>query len=131
MARREIARRYGVPPAWGRASAEVVRRLDDDDVLHQLTVALRTLVSFEAAIYFLNRRNLPPLHLYDTVKSAGAKRGIANYIGSTYLLNPFYNAFLRGIRSGVYRIGEVTPEALFKNAHFRHLKFGVNESEEI
>ena len=131
MARRKVVRRSYVSPAWGRASAEVVQRLDDDDLLHHLTAAVRTLVAFESAIWFINRRNLPPLHIYDTIKSAQDKKGITNYIRSTYLLNPFYNAFLRGIRGGVYRIATVAPDAYFKRAHFRHLKFQVNELEEI
>ncbi len=131
MARHDNAWRPEVSPVWGRASAEIVRHLDDDDLLHHLTAALHALVAFESAIYFVNRRDLPPLHLYDTLRSARAKKGVINYIRSTYLLNPFYNAFLNGISGGVYRIGELAPDAYFESAHFRHLKFRVNELEEI
>jgi DNA-binding CsgD family transcriptional regulator len=131
MARRVVRRPSPVVPEWGRASAEVIHHLDEDDLPYYLTAALRSLVAFEAAVYFINRRNLPPLHIYDTLNSARAKKGVINYIRSTYLLNPFYNAFLLGIRGGVYRIGEVAPDAYFKSAHFKHLKFRVAELEEI
>lgn len=85
-------------------------------------------MTFEAAIFLVNRRNHPPLHIYDTMKSARAKKGVINYIRSTYLLNPFYNAYLRGISGGVYRIGEVAPDAYFRSEHFKHLKFSMQRA---
>ncbi|MCC6471840.1 MAG: helix-turn-helix transcriptional regulator [Alphaproteobacteria bacterium] len=118
-------------PAWGEASAAVIDHIDADDLPLHLATAVRSIVAFEAGIFFVNRRNQPPLHIYDTLKSARAKRGVINYIRSTYLLNPFYNAFLLGIRGGVYRINEVAPDAYFRSQHFKHLKFQVSEVEEI
>jgi len=120
-----------VAPEWGEASAAVVDHIDADDLPLRLATAVRSLVAFEAGIFSVNRRNQPPLHIYDTLKSARAKRGVINYIRSTYLLNPFYNAFLLGIRGGVYRINEVAPDAYFRSQHFKHLKFQVSEVEEI
>lgn len=125
------SRTVPLSPAWGAASAAVVDHIDDDDLPLHLANAVRSLVAFEAGIFFVNRRNQPPLHIYDTLRSARAKRGVINYIRSTYLLNPFYNAFLRGIRGGVYRINEVAPDAYFRSQHFKHLKFQVSEVEEI
>lgn len=131
MKRRVVRRPAPAASAWAHAAAQVVDHLDDKDVLRHLVVALGNLVTFEAAIFLVNRRNNPPLHIFDTMKSARAKQGVINYIRSTYLLNPFYNAFLRGISGGVYRIGEVAPDAYFRSEHFKHLKFRVNALEEI
>lgn len=130
--KRRVARRPALAAsAWALAAAQVVDHLDDKDVLRHLAAALGNLVTFEAAIFLVNRRNNPPLHIYDTMKSARAKKGVINYIRSTYLLNPFYNAYLRGIGGGIYRIGEVAPDAYFRSEHFKHLKFRVSALEEI
>lgn len=118
-------------PEWGRYAADVVGHLDDDDLPQALVKFLGSLLSFEAAIVFVNRRNYPPLHLFDTMKTPRAKRGVMNYARSTYLLNPFYNAFLRGITGGVYRIGEVAPAAAVKRAHFHNRHIRVTALEEI
>lgn len=131
MKRRVVRRPAPAASAWALAAAHVVDRLDDQDFPRHLVAALEKLVTFEAAIVFVNRRNHPPLHIYDTMKSARAKKGVINYARSTYLLNPFYNAFLRGIPGGVYRIGEVAPDAHFRSEHFKHLKFRINALEEI
>ncbi len=114
-----------------RAAVALLPYLDDDDLPRFLVEFLRKLLVFEAAIVFVNRRDYPPLHLHDTMKTALAKKGVTNYARSTYLLNPFYNAFLRGIKRGIYRMGEVAPAAPVKNAHYRNQHIRVTALEEI
>lgn len=131
MNRRLPAKPAPTGAEWGRAAAAVLPHLDSDDLPQLLVEFLKQLLVFEAAIVFVNRRNYPPLHLHDTMKTARAKKGVLNYARSTYLLNPFYNAFLRGIGRGVYRIGEVATAAPVKKAHYRNQHIRVSALEEI
>jgi len=129
--RRVPGRPAPVGPEWGRATAALIDHLDDDDSPRYLAAALRSVVAFEAAIFFAYFRDCPPLHIYDTLKGARAKNGVINYIRSTYLLNPIYNAFLRGMKGGVYRIGELAPDAYCQSEQFRHLNIRISAREEI
>ncbi len=120
-----------VPPAWGRASGRVVQHLDEDDLPEHLVAALRTLVPFEFAICFVYRRRGGPVHFYDTLSDPRARQGLMNYLDDTYVLNPVYNAYRHGLEDGVYRIGELAPDAWFVSGHGRDLKAHASNREEI
>ena len=120
-----------VSPAWGEASGLVVEHLEGDDLPSYLVAALQTLVPFEFAICFVYRGRGGPLHFYDTLRDARARQGLMNYLSDTYVLNPVYNAYRHGLSGGVYRIGELAPDAWFESEHGRNLKARASAREEI
>lgn len=68
------------------------------------------LIPFSAAFSVVNLRNQRPVYLADTYIGASAKAAVQNYVKSTYLLNPVYNAFLDGLDPGLYLMADLAPD---------------------
>ena len=84
--------------------------------------ALGLLVPFELAAIFVYRGRSRPMNLYDNFELADAKKGIAAYVENTYVLNPFYQAYLRrDSADGVYRIRDLAPDAFFESEYYKIL----------
>src|SRR5579871_4816583 len=109
-------RRSAVPAAWVAASAEIVERVDDPILPELLARALVTLVDFEYSVVFIYRGRTNPIHIHDTFPYPEARAGIQNYVKSTYVLNPLYNAYQCGLKTGVYRLRDLASEGSVDNA---------------
>ena len=72
-----------------------------------------------------------PLHIHDTFPNPQARAGVLNYVRNTYVLNPLYNAYQRGLKTGVYRLRELASEALVDGKSFRKYRICATASEEI
>ncbi len=92
---------------------------------------LRRLVHFDLAAIFVYRGRSRPLAIYDDFESAGHKKGITAYVQNTYVLNPFYQAYLKGIGPGVYRIRDLAPDAYFESEYYRSHRVSPLPTEEI
>ena len=97
----------------------------------RLIVGLRRLVPFELAAIFVYRGRSRPLPIYDNFEPAESKKGIAVYVQNTYVLNPFYQAYLKGIRPGVYRIRDLAPDAFFESEYYKSHRVLPRPAEEI
>ncbi len=95
-------RKSAVPAAWAAASAEIVDRFDDPMLPGLLGRALSTLIEFEYSVVFVYRGKGNPLHIHDTFPNPQARAGVLNYVRNTYVLNPLYNAYQRGLKTGVH-----------------------------
>jgi len=56
---------------------------------------------------------------------------VINYVKNTYVLNPLYNAYQRGLKTGVYRLRELPSEGLVDRKSFRKYRICATASEEI
>ena len=72
-----------------------------------------------------------PVHVCDTFTDEKAKRELANYVKNTYVLNPFYAAYRRGLGGGVYRIRDLAPDAYFESEHRKSLAITLSTTEEL
>ena len=106
--------RAAVDPAWGHASAAVVTALEQEDLPRLLLDALRTVGPFERACLFVYRGQANPIHVYDSFATPAEKQGLINYTDSTYVLNPFYAAYQRGLQPGVWRMRALAPDGYVK-----------------
>ena len=97
----------------------------------RLILGLRRLVPFELAAIFVYRGRSRPLPLYDNFEPAESKKGIAAYVQNTYVLNPFYQAYLKGLQGGVYRMRDLAPDAFFESEYYRAYKVSPDPAEEI
>lgn len=107
-----------VPEKWGAASAAIVAHLDRPQLPEMLVRAAALLVRFEYSVVFVYRGKANPVSLYDSFPPALSRAGLHNYTQSTYVLNPFYAAYLAGLKSGVYRLRDVAPDGFFEQATF-------------
>ena len=124
-------RRSAVPAAWLAASAEIVEYVDDPNLPDALTRALATLIDFEYSAVFIYRGMANPIHIHDTFPNREARSGIANYVKSTYVLNPLYNAYRCGLKTGVYRLRDLVSEGSVDRASLRKYRICANSAEEI
>ncbi len=104
-----------VSAAWAAASAAIVAHLDQPQLPELLVRAAALLVSFEFSVVFVYRGKANPVNLYDSLPAPLSRAGLRNYTQSTYVLNPFYAAYLSGLKSGVYRMRDMAPDDFFEN----------------
>jgi DNA-binding CsgD family transcriptional regulator len=110
---------------------EIIDSLDSEDFLERLVGQLDRLVAFDLAAMFVYRGRSRPLAVYDNFDLAGARQGITAYVESSYVLNPFYQAYLKGIGAGVYRIRDLAPDAFFESEYYKSYRALPRASEEI
>lgn len=120
-----------VPVAWAASSAEIVDHLDEPILPGLLAVALGTLIEYEYSAIFIYRGRANPIHIHDTFPNPEARAGLINYVKNTYVLNPFYCAYLRGLTTGVYRMRDLAPDGFFDDESLQKYKISCASSEEI
>ena len=116
---------------WYRALGALIDDTEAESLPRRLAEAIAYVVPFEWATVFVYRGRSRPLHIYDNFELAGAKKGIAAYIENTYVLNPLYQAHLRGITDGVYRIRDLAPDAFFESEYYKTHRILPGDTEEI
>ncbi len=124
-------RAEGDDAAWYRELGGLVEDPVREDLPERLVRALGHLVPFELATVFVYRGRSRPLVIYDNFDPGEAKQGITTYVENTYVLNPFYQACLRGLPDGVYRIRDLAPDAFFKSGYHNAYRVRPRASEEI
>ena len=117
--------------AWYRSLGEIIDGLDSERFLEHFIERFGRLVAFDLATIFVYRGRSRPLVVYDNFQLAGARRGIAAYVESSYVLNPFYQAYLKGIGPGVYRIRDLAPDAFFESEYYKSCRALPRATEEI
>lgn len=117
--------------AWTESLARAIDFVDDPRCPGLLINAISALVDFDMAMSVVHSRRAKPLLLHDTFKDNHTRRGLSNYLHSTYVLNPVYTAHCNGIGQGVYRIGDLAPDAYLSSEHYRTFKIKRMVSEEI
>ncbi len=116
---------------WYHEIGEIIDFMEERRLTEMIIHRLRHLVPFGLASVFLYRGRSRPLVVFDDFERVEAKKGIAAYVENTYVLNPFYQAYLKGIPPGVYRIGDLAPDAYFESEYFRSYQASPRSSEEI
>ena len=116
------------------AMAEFARALDGCDrpeAPYALLKAMNRVVPFQIAMSVVYRRNAGPIYVCDTFQEGQAKRALERYMTGTYILNPVYNIYLTGLRSGIYRMRELVPDAYFDSSLYKNLEIHLREDEEL
>jgi DNA-binding CsgD family transcriptional regulator len=120
-----------LPRDWADISAGIVDHLEEPILPHLLIHALGRLVPFEYGVVFVYHGKSNPIHVYDNLVAQGARAGLINYVENTYVLNPFYNAYRQGLKTGAYRIRDLAPDGFFDGEYFGKYKISAASSEEI
>lgn len=108
---------------WYREIGALVDALGDEDIPERLVRALGHLAPFELAAVFVFRGRSRPLSLYDNFPTEDARKGIAAFVENTYVLNPAYQAYQKGLEPGVYRMRDLAPDAFFESEY--HMAYRV------
>ncbi|GMQ95953.1 MAG: helix-turn-helix transcriptional regulator [Gammaproteobacteria bacterium] len=116
---------------WLDPLAEAIENLDNDRCPLLLIATIGTVVDVEMAMSVVYSGRSRPVHVCDTFSDEKAKRGLANYVENTYVLNPFYAAYRQGLKGGVYRIRDLAPDAYFESEHRRSFAVTLSATEEL
>ncbi|WP_291736557.1 helix-turn-helix transcriptional regulator [Leisingera sp. F5] len=92
------------------AALALAKVIDGHGGAPDLIAAAGHLLPFTAAFCVVNRKGRRPVYLCDTYPEGTAKDAVQLYAGSTYLLNPVYNAILDGLPPGLYRMADLAPD---------------------
>ena len=116
---------------WYRELGRIIDNLGSNQLPETLIDGLGWFIPFEMAAIFVYRNRSRPLLVYENFEPAEAKQGVATYIKSTYVLNPFYQAYLNGLAEGVYLMRDLAPDAFFEGDNQKVSKISTSITEEI
>lgn len=116
---------------WAIVLASAIDNCDGSNCLEMLLSSISNLLPYDLSMIFVYGPNARPVLIHDTFCDPDTKLGLVNYVNNTYVLNPAYNAYLRGLSSGVYRINEVAPDDYFNSEHFKNFRIKHARQEEI
>ena len=117
--------------AWIAASAAVLTALDQPELPRRLLEALAAVAPFATACSFVYRPRSAPMYVYDTFVDPAHKQALINYTDSTYVLNPFYAAYLRGLKTGAHRMRDLAPDTYTPAELIQSYKAQASRNEEI
>lgn len=112
-------------------AARALDRQEQPDSPYLLLDAIGRVVPFKFAMSVAYHREMAPTYVADTLASRAEKRALALYLEGTYILNPVYNAYLSGLRAGIYRLRELAPDNYFSSDYYRQFKVQQLADEEI
>ncbi len=112
-------------------AAKILAVVEQDGLAGQVIESLARVLPAEMAAVFLYRGRSRPLCLGNSFTAKRARNGLRNYIEATYVLNPFYQAHLKGLSEGVYRIRGLPPDAYFRSAGTDGARVTYTEQEEL
>lgn len=116
---------------WYQGLGRIIDDLGSERLPETLIDGLGRFIPFELAAIFIYRGRSKPLLVYENFEPAEAKQGIAAYVESTHVLNPFYQAYLNGLAEGVYLMRDLAPDAFFEGDYHKVSKVSPSTTEEI
>jgi DNA-binding CsgD family transcriptional regulator len=117
--------------SWIAPFAHALDRYDQPDSVAALLAAIGSVARFHLALSVVHRKNGGPSYVFDTFSGPRAKRAVQLFIAGTYLLNPFYNAYLSGLPAGIYLMRDLAPDDYLGSDLYRGLDIRRHEDEEL
>jgi len=111
--------------------ADLIEQIGAPDFYDHLSKRINDIVPCAFSVIYLYRPNAAPAQLFCDRVPEKNLRGFQNYLDVTYVINPVYRAFKRGIASGVYRMREITPDGYFDTMRERADKIKPDIAETI
>jgi DNA-binding CsgD family transcriptional regulator len=86
---------------------------------------------FEMASVIVYRGRSRPVLIFDSFEHTPYREGLTNFVGFSYVLSPCYQAYLDGIKPGVYRMSELVPDEYPLTQSFKSAPAVTSRKEEI
>ncbi|MGL5012106.1 MAG: helix-turn-helix transcriptional regulator [Paracoccaceae bacterium] len=111
--------------------AAVIAALDTPALPQKLAEMLRQVAPFTYTVVFGYRGPARPIDLYDDFPKAKRRIFVGDYQAGPYLLDPLYQATLRPVAPGLYRLRDVAPDRFYQGEYFRSYYVQTGLAEEI
>lgn len=116
---------------WYRMIGMIIDDLESERFPELFIDKIERLVAFDFAAMFIYRGRSRPNPVYNNLPLAGAQQAMDAYVESSYVLNPIYQSYLKGIGPGVYRMRDLAPDAFFESEYYKSYRTLRRTSEEI
>ena len=99
--------------------SNVIRAVATEQFPTALTGFLREIIPFDNFIVIAYDGEASPTVIYREFKDSVVYQAMdTDYVSAAYLLDPFFVAHLRGIRSGAYRLFDLAPDRFRHSSYF-------------
>ena len=116
---------------WFESAGELVSNLGCDAFFSLFSDRLSAALKFEFLIIFLYRQDAAPALLHDNIAVARHRKGLRNYLQTSYILNPFYQAVRKGVEPGVHLMKDFMPDEYDLESRHREFRVSLDSLEEI
>ncbi len=116
---------------WHDHIAQVIAAGDTSQFPAILVQALRHVVPFDYAVFFVYRGQDRPICPYDTFTPQQRIVFVTDYLEGPYLLDPFYQVYVDRMEPGLYRLREIAPDRFYHSEYFRSYYRRTGLAEEI
>jgi DNA-binding CsgD family transcriptional regulator len=116
---------------WAQPAGDVVAALETPDLPKALADLLRQVADYDHTVMFGYRGIDPPIDIYDDFPGGKRKVFVTDYQAGPYLLDPFYQAAVRPVAPGLYRLRDMAPDRFYQGEYFRNYYVRTGLAEEI
>ena len=103
-----------------KALAEAIQALGKAEFSAALSNFLRQCAEFDNLIIILYKGESNPTVIYREYKDAIVYEAMdSEYITSNFVLDPFYEAHIKGVESGIYRLFDLAPDRFRQTSYFK------------
>ena len=113
---------------WG---ARLVGKIGDKNFFLNLPELIQELWHLDFCMIFFYPSLNKPVALFDGLTPEGFGRGVENYVGETYVINPFYRAIEPGLGSGLHIMSDLALRIGPMNEDISPLKVRPDHNEEL
>lgn len=126
---RPITRSNLLIAQWSRSVGELVACCETAGFEAALCKAMARLVAFDFVMIFAYDSDGRPAALGDTLDPELRRVIIDDYLKGPYVLDPFFQAILGGMREGCHRLLDVAPDRFRQSEYFRahYARTGIGE----
>lgn len=116
---------------WARHTAEVVAALETPALPAALAGLLRQVAPFTYTVIFGYSGAERPIDLHDDFPHGKRQVFVTDYQAGPYLIDPLYQAAIRPVAPGLYRLRDVAPDRFYQGEYFRTYYVRTGLAEEI
>lgn len=98
---------------------------------HALATLMRFVAPFTYTVMFAYYGEAHPIDLHDDFPKGKRKVFVTDYQAGPYLLDPFYQAAIRPVAPGLYRLRDLAPDRFYQGEYFRNYYVQTGLVEEI
>jgi len=128
---RDLCARVGNYADFISKIALIIDQWEQAEASRLLLDSIGSIIGFKFALAVVHLPDSPPVHLADTFTRPLEKQALSHYLDNTYILNPVYNAYKKGLKEGVYRMRDLAPDHYFSSDYYHQFKAHALAGEEI
>ncbi|MEM7171777.1 MAG: LuxR C-terminal-related transcriptional regulator [Pseudomonadota bacterium] len=117
--------------SWHEEISQVIAAQNTPGFAAALVEALRCVVPFDYAVFFVYRGQSRPLCVYDTFTAEQRVVFVEDYQEGPYLLDPFFKVSADHLAPGLYRLRDIAPDRFYHSEYYRSYYRRTGLAEEI